>query len=134
MLPLPVMLPCRSIPFAHSPGKTRLRDFRQQTPQDNGSPEAQVMFSWVHIYLLRAHPCPQCLDIQPGSSVCYGSYPGCDSSAGSHYIKSQLMTTSHQKPFSLSSPPPADVLAALQGAKLAENSPCAGWGLGKGHS
>lgn len=91
------------------------------------------MFSWVHIYLLRAHPCPQHLDFQPGSGACYGSYPVCNRSVGSHYIKSQLTTTSHQKPFPLSPPPPADALAPLQGAKLAENSPCAVWGLGQGH-
>lgn len=36
----------------------------------------------ILIYLLKSHLCPQHADIQPGSSACYGSYPGCDRSVG----------------------------------------------------
>lgn len=52
---------------------------------------------------------------------------------GITHINSQLITTGHKKPFPLFSPPPTNAHVPLQGAKLAENSPSAGWELGQRH-
>lgn len=132
--PLPVMLPAEASRLFTALGKTRYNDLGRKALNIMAHSKLRPCLTGS-IFIFREHThALVCLKIQPGSSACRGYHPGCNRRVGPHYVKYQLVTTRYQKPYLLSPPHPTDAFAPLQGAKLAENSLCAGWGLGQGRS
>lgn len=97
-------------------------------------PKLRPFVIWVHIYILKSHLCPQHMDRHPAWVQCIlwflsWMWQKC----GVTRIDTQLMTSTHKKPFSLFPLTSHQCPHTLQGAELAQSSLSAGWGLGKGH-